>query len=452
MSDHFIPADRAQQYLFPPSIQDWLPENHLASFIVDIVSQLDLRALSATYAGKGMKAYHPTILVALLFYGYATGVFSSRKIEQATYDSVAFRYIAANSHPDHDTIAAFRKRFLEHLKPLFVQILTIAHAMGVLKLGRVSLDGTKIKANASKHRALSWEHATKLEQQLQAEVDELLRLADTADVDTLPDGMNIPEELSRRQDRLTAIAEAKQEIERRAAKRYEQAQEEYGQKVAARQEKAEQTGRKPRGRDPKPPEPGPRKGDQVNLTDEESRIMPSADKGFVQAYNAQAGVDVGTMMIVESHVSQAPNDKQELAPALAALSDLPEALGQVEVLLADAGYFSGDNLAACAMDKIEAFIPPGRQSHNQPLADRFIEPAPLAQDATPLEQMRHKLRTVSGRAVYARRKCTVEPVFGIIKHVLGFRQFFLRGLETVTGEWTLVSIAWNLKRMFALHN
>jgi len=264
----------------------------------------------------------------LLFYGYATGVFSSRKLEQATYDSIAFRYITANSHPDHDTIACFRKRFLEHLKPLFVQILEIASTLGVLKLGKVSLDGTKIKANASKHRALSWDYATKLQQHLQAEVDELLRLAETADADSIPDGMNIPEELTRRQERLAAIAVAKQEIERRAAKRYEQEQELHAQKMAARQAKAEQTGRKPRGREPQPPEPGPRKNDQVNLTDEESRIMPSADKGFVQAYNAQTGVDVDTMLIVESHVSQAPNDKQELVLVLEALNALPKNPGQ----------------------------------------------------------------------------------------------------------------------------
>jgi transposase len=450
MSSHFVPADRAQQYLFPPSIQDWLPETHLARFIVDIVSQLDLRELSTTYVGKGVKAYHPSMMVALLFYGYATGVFSSRKLEQATYDSIAFRYITANSHPDHDTISAFRKRFLKYLKPLFVQILEIASTVGVLKLGKVSLDGTKIKANASKHRALSWDYATKLQQQLLAEVDELLRLAETADADSIPDGMNIPEELTRRQDRLAAIAEAKQEIERRAAKRYEQEQEAHAQKMAARQAKAEKTGRKPRGREPRPPEPGPRKNDQVNLTDEESRIMPSADKGFVQAYNAQAGVDVDTMLIVESHVSQAPNDKQELVPALEAFHDLPEALGKVKVLLADAGYVSESNLTACAKAKIEAFISPGRDSHNLSLSERFSEPAALTDEATPLEEMRYKLKSSRGRTIYAKRKCTVEPVFGIIKQALGFRQFLLRGLEAVSGEWTLVSMAWNLKRMFAL--
>lgn len=451
MSSNFVSANREQQYLLPPSIQEWLPENHLARFVVDIVSQLDLRPLVATYAGKGVKAYHPAILLSLLFYGYATGVFSSRKIERATYDSVAFRFIAANTHPDHDTIATFRKRFLEQLKPLFVQILLLAREMGLLKLGKVSLDGTKIKANASKHRALSWGHADKLEQQLRAEVDELMRLAEKADVERIPDGMNIPEEISRREDRLTAIALAKEKIKQRAAQRYDLEQQEYEQKVAARRDKAEQTGRKPRGRDPKPPEPGPRKTDQVNLTDEESRIMPSADKGFVQAYNAQAGVDVATMMIVECHVSQAPNDKQEFAPALEGLKGLPEQLGTVDTLLADAGYYSHDNVVSCEMFDIEPFVPPNRDTHNQPLAERFAQPAPLPEGAAPIDQMRHKLKTDQGRQMYAQRKCTVEPVFGIIKHILGFRQFFLRGLEAVAGEWTLVSIAWNLKRMFALN-
>ena len=451
MIQKFIPTNRDQQLLFPPAIQDWLPEKHLARFIVDIVSQLNLRPLAETYAGKGFKAYHPEILISLLFYGYATGVFSSRKIEKATYDSVAFRFITANTHPDHDTIASFRKRFLEQLKPLFVQILTLAHEMGLVKLGKVSLDGTKIKANASKHHALSWEHACKLEQQLKAEVQELLRLAEQADAEETPDEMDIPEELCRRQDRLEAIAKAKAIIEERAAQRFAQEQQEYEEKVAKRRAKAKDSGKKPRGRDPEPPAPGPRKKDQVNLTDEESRIMPSSDKGFVQAYNAQAAVDVDTMLIVESHVSQAPNDKQEIAPTLAVLNELPEKLGQIDTMLADAGYYSDDNIASCKKSGIEPYIPPNRDKHNQPLAARFIDPTPLPEDAEPIDKMRNKLKTVEGRKTYAQRKSTVEPVFGIVKHVLGFRQFFLRGLEAVSGEWTLVSIAWNMKRMFALN-
>lgn len=224
MIQKFIPTNRDQQYLFPPSIQDWLPEKHLARFVVDIVSQHDLRLLAEAYAGKGFKAYHPEIILSLLFYGYATDVFSSRKIEKATYDSVAFRFFSANTHPDHDTIATFRKRFLQQLKPLFVEILILASEMGLLKLGKVSLDGTKVKANASKHHALSWDHASKLEQQLKEEVDELIRLAEQADSEEIPEGMDIPEELGRRQDRLKAVALAKMKIEERAAERNAQEQ------------------------------------------------------------------------------------------------------------------------------------------------------------------------------------------------------------------------------------
>lgn len=452
MIQKFIPTSREQQYLFPPSIQDWLPEKHLARFIVDIVSQLNLRPLAEAYAGKGFKAYHPEIILSLLFYGYATGVFSSRKIEKATYDSVAFRFISANTHPDHDTIATFRKRFLQQLKPLFVEILMLAREMGLLKLGKVSLDGTKVKANASKHHALSWDHAGKLEQQLKAEVDELIRLAEQADAEEIPEGMDIPEELCRRQDRLEAIAQAKIKIEERAAQRYAQEQKEHEEKVAKRQAKAETTGKKPRGPEPKPPTSGPRKNDQVNLTDEESRIMPSSDKGFVQAYNGQAAVDVDTMLIIEAHISQSPNDKQEITPTLASLNELPEELGKIKIMLADAGYYSDTNAASCMQSGMEPFIPPNRDKHNQPLVERFINPAPLPENAEPIDKMRQKLKTVEGRKIYAERKSTVEPVFGIIKHVLGFRQFFLRGLEAVSGEWTLVSMAWNLKRMFALNS
>jgi transposase len=450
MSTNFISADRNTIYLLPPSVQDWLPEGHLARFVVDIISQLNLRPITDQYGGRGSKAYHPRMLLSLLFYGYATGVFSSRKIELATYDSVAFRFIAANKHPDHDTIATFRKRFLDELKPLFVQILIIAKEMGLLKLGKVSLDGTKVKANASKHRALSWGHACKIEKQLQAEVAELMQLAQEADSSDIPDEMNIPEELLRRQDRLDAIDEAKEKIEQRANERYSREVEEYEQKVADRKAKAEKSGKKPRGREPKPPTPGPRDKDQVNLTDEESRIMPSA-KGFKQAYNAQAAVDLGTMCIISAHVTQSPNDKQEVVPTLEALDELPEQLGKVDTLLADTGYFSGSNVKECIAAEVTPLISTGRQKHNQPLQERFSQPESLPDNADPVEEMKHRLKTPDGKQLYAKRKSTVEPVFGIIKHVMGFRQFFLRGYEAVSGEWTLVSIAWNLKRMFVLN-
>ena len=292
MREKFRQVDRKTPYLMPPSLEDWLPKDHLARFIVDIVGQLDLRPIERAYAGRGSLAYHPEVLLALLFYGYATGVFSSRKIEQATYDSVAFRYIAANQHPDHDTIATFRKRFLGELKPLFLQVLMTARQMGFLKPGKVSLDGTKVKADASKHRALSWGHANKIEKQLKKEVQELLRMAEAADREDVPDGMKIPEELSRRRARLEAIARAKAEIEDRAKERHARELEAYEEKMAKRQKK------KPRGKVPNSPQKKIKDKDQINLTDKASRIMPVSGGGFEQAYNAQACVDVDSMLIV----------------------------------------------------------------------------------------------------------------------------------------------------------
>ena len=450
MSDTFRQVDRKTLYLMPPSMNDWLPEGHLARFIIEIVGQLNLTAIKSAYAGRGSKAHHPEMLLALLFYGYATGVFSSRKLEQATYDSVAFRYIAANNHPDHDTIATFRKRFLPELAPLFVQILLIAQQMGCLKLGKVSLDGTKIKANASRHQALSWKYANELETQIEAEVAELLRQAEEADNSEAPDGLDLPAELARREQRLEAIARAKAEIERRAAERHAREQAEYEHKLAERKAKEQQTGRKPRGKEPKPPEPGPRDKDQVNLTDDESRIMPVPGGGFDQCYNAQASVDVDSLLIVGQHLSQHPNDKQEIAPALAALTALPETLGTVDGVLADAGYFSQGNVGHCQQAAILPYISPKRDAHNQRRQERLLDPAPLPADADAMAQMKHRLQTAEGRALYARRKCTVEPVFGIIKAVMGFRQFLLRGVASVRGEWNLVCMAWNLKRLHTL--
>jgi len=450
MEPRFKDCDRDTLFLMPPSVDDWVPENHLARFVVDIVARLDLSPIKNSYAGRGSDAYPSNIMVAVLFYAYATGVFSSRKIERATYDSVAFRYVAVNTHPDHDTIASFRKRFLKELKVLFVQILLIAHEMGVLKLGSVSLDGTKIKANASKHHALSWGYARKLEKQLKEEIKELLRKAKQADKEDLPDGMNIPEELARRESRLEAIAAAKTQIEQRAAERFATEQQQYKEKLSARKAKEKETGKKPKGRPPTPPEPGPKSKDQVNLTDSDSRIMPSQGGGFEQAYNGQAAVEIDSMLIVENHITQQTNDKLEVTPAVEDLSRLPDNLGTVDKLLADAGYFSGNNVKECETHDIVPYIAAGRQPHNMPPQDRFIEPEPLTAPADPVTKMKHRLKTIAGRRVYAKRKSTVEPVFGIIKAVMGFRQFFLRGLELVAGEWDLVCIAYNIKRLHAL--
>jgi transposase/IS5 family transposase len=449
MSAHFKAVDRETIYLFPPSVQDWLPEKHLARFVVDVVSKLDLHELKMPYSGGGSEAYHPEMLLALLFYGYATGVFPSRKLEQATYDSIAFRYIAANTHPDHDTLATFRKRFLEQLKPLFLQILLLAKMLGFLRMGKISLDGSKFQANASKHSALSWGHATELEQQLKEEVARLMAMAEAADLEA-PEGMDIPAELAQRDQRLKAIAEAKAKLEARAAERYAAEQAEYEAKKTQRQAKAQLTGRPPKGPEPKPPEPGVRDSDQINLTDEESRIMPTSGKSFQQAYNVQAGVETESLLIVTEHVTQNANDKQEVEPTLKALEQLAQPLGKAEALLADNGYYSEDNVKACQKEKMTPFIAAGRERHHLPLEQRWADPPPLAPEADAVESMKHRLKTPEGRAIYGRRKCTVEPVFGIIKSVLGFRQFHLRGLQAVSGEWTLVSMAWNLKRMFAL--
>jgi len=450
MSVKFVEVDRETLYLLPPSLQDWLPEGHLSRFVVEIVEQLDLRSLKASYAGRGSQPYNPQMLVALLFYGYATGVFSSRKLERNTYDSVAFRFIAANSHPDHDTIANFRRRFLPQLNLLFTQILMIAHQMKVLKLGSVSLDGSKVKANASKHKALSYEHACKLEAQIKTEVAELLKKAEAADRADIPDGMSIPEELERREKRLAAIAAAKVEIEKRAAERHAREQAAYEKKVAERAKKEQVTGKKAKGKQPKPPKSGPTAKDQVNLTDEESRIMPTSGGGFEQTYNAQAGVDTASKLIVTAHITQQPNDKQELVPTLNNLAALPEALGTTTDLIADSGYFSETNVAACEQEGITPYIAVDRQSHNQPLLERFAEPPPLPEDADAVTRMKHRLKTIAGKAIYAQRKVTSEPVFGIIKAVMGFRSFLMRGFDAVKGEWNLVCMAYNIKRLHAL--
>jgi len=450
MQPQFVDVDRETPYLLPPSVQDWLPPRHLARFVVEIVEQLDLKPLKNTYVGRGSQPYHPAMMVALLFYGYATGVFSSRKLERATYDSVAFRFIAANSHPDHDSIATFRRRFFPQLVRLFAQILLIAKEMKVFKLGNVSLDGSKVKANASKHKALSYEHACKQDAQIKAEVAELLRMAEAADRSEIPDGMNIPEELERREQRLDAITRAKAEIENRAAERQAREQAAYEEKVAERARKEQVTGKKAKGKAPKPPEPGPIAKDQVNLTDAESRIMPTSSGGFEQAYNVQAGVDTATKLIVTAHVTQNPNDKQELAPTLDQLAALPEELGKATAIVCDSGYYSENNVIASEQHGITPYLAPGRQEHHPTLAVRFAEPPPLPDAADPVTRMKHRLQTPTGKKVYAQRKVTSEPVYGIIKEVMGFRKFLVRGFEAVQGEWNLVCMAYNLKKLYAL--
>lgn len=445
----FKTADYATTLKLTVSLEDAVPPNHLARFIVDVIAQLDLGAIYARYGERGGEAIAPEVLLALLFYGYATGLFSSRKIEKATYESLPFRFIGGGLHPDHDTLAAFRKTFLPELKDLFVQILLLAQAAGVLKLGNLSLDGTKIHADASKSKAVSYKRLLELERQLQTEVDELFALSERAEQLEVQAGLVIPDEIALRQKRLAQLAEAKAVLEARAQARHQAEQAEYEAKVRARDAKARRTKRKPRGRAPKPPTPGPKDKDQYNFTDPESRIMKnSSDAGFDQHYNAQAAVEQESFLIVANALSNHPNDKAEALPTLDALAP---ALGQPEAAALDNGFFSEANIAGMAARGIEPYIATGRGAHHQSWRALVSEQsAPPPADATPIVKMAYKLQTEVGQAIYRLRKCTVEPVLGIIKEILGFRQFSLRGLASAAGEWCLVCLAFNLKRLHTL--
>jgi len=428
---------------------DCLPPDHLARFVVDSVALLDLSALYAHYGSRGGEPYAPEGLLALLLYGYATGVCSSRKIERATYESVPFRYIAGNRHPDHDTIAAFRATFLRDLKDLFVQVLLLAQEAGVRTLGTISLDGTKIHADASKSKAVSYKRLGELEAQLRAEVEELFALAERTDEREQPDGMVVRDEIARREDRLAHLAAAKAVLEERAREREAWERAAYEDTLAQRAQKEQATGHRPRGRAPTPPVPGPRAKDQYNFTDPASRIMKNpTDQGFDQDYNVQVAVEQQSLLIVGTSLSNHPNDTHEAAPTLAAI---PPEVGTPDAAAPDHGYWSPATLEACAVRAIEPYIATGREPHQQRWQERFApEPDPPPEDASPQVRMAYKLKTAVGKAIYGARKYTVEPVLGIITEVLGFRQFSLRGEVAAAGEWLLVCLAFNLKRFHSL--
>ena len=441
-------------------LEEILPANHLVRFVVDIISQLDLSRIYAGYAEQGGEAIAPEVLLAVLFYGYATGLFSSRKLEKATYENVGVRYVAGGLHPDHDTIANFRKTFLGELQGLFVQILVLAKVSGVLHLGNLSLDGSKIHADASKSHAVSYKRLVELESELQSEVAELFELGERADQGEaqLPEGFVVQDEITLRQERLMKLAQAKAVLEARAKERYATEQAEYEAKLRERETKARHRhhtcpgGRcqgKPRGKTPKPPEAGPHDKDQYHFTDPESRIMKnSTNEGFDQHYNAQVAVEQESMLIVATSLSNPPNDKQEAEPTLDALA---AELGHPEAAALDNGFFSERNILALERRGIEPYIATGRQPHHKDLNTLLgqLPDAPSA-SANPKEKMAYKLATEIGQAIYRLRKCTVEPILGIIKEILGFRQFSLRGLWAVAGEWCLVCLAFNLKRLHIL--
>jgi len=433
------------------SLEEALPSNHLARFVVEVIAQLDLVRIYAQYAAVGGEAIAPEILLGLLFYGYATGVFSTRKIERATYESIPFRYIASGMHPDHDTIANFRKTFLAEIQELFVQILLLAQVAEVLKMENISLDGSKVHADASKSKAVSYKRLGKLETQLRQEVKELFELGEQADQGDLqlPEGLIIEDEIALRKKRLANLAEAKAVLEARAQERYEAETAEYEAKQREREEKSRKTGRKPPGPKPKPPKPGPRDKDQYNFTDPDSRIMKnSTNDGFDQHYNVQVAVEQKSFLVIASGLSNHPNDKQEAEPTLDAIDPR---LGKPKAAAMDNGYFSTANIIACQQRSIEPYIATGKEAHYLDLETLLSKsPEEPHEEASPREKMAYKLQTDAGQAIYRLRKSTVEPVIGIIKEIIGFRQFSLRGLVAATGEWCLVCLAFNLKRLHTL--
>jgi transposase len=450
MARKFKTIDYEQSGQQALTIDDCLPAEHLARFIVAILGMLDLSVFYAHYAAVGGEPIDPKVLLALLLYAYATGVFSSRKIEKASYEIIPFRFIAGGLHPDHSTIAEFRKTFLAEIKGVFAQVLLIAHEMGYLTLGNISLDGSKVHADASKSHAVSYGRLLELEDRLQQEVDELLALGEQADQTELPKGLDIETEVAFRQDRLLNLAEAKRVLEARAEERYQFELAEYRAKLQARTEKAREAGHKPRGPEPTPPEQtGPRDKDQYNFTDPESRIMKnSANEGFDQHYNVQVAVDQGSLLVVGNTLSNHPVDTYEAIPTVDAI---PPEIGKPAAAALDKIYFAPQNIQDFKAREIEPFIATGREPHHKSWQERFAQtPEPPPDEASPIVKMAYKLQTEIGKAIYGLRKSTVEPVIGIIKEVLGFRQFSLRGLGAAAGEWCLVCLAFNLKRLHVL--
>ena len=456
MSKQFRNCDLNQAYFLPPSLQDWLPEGHLARFVADVVETLDLSAIYAKYEegdGRGLAAYDPRMMVRLLIYAYCQGVPGSRRIERATYEDVGFRYLAADQHPDHTTIADFRKEHLANLAQLFVQVLKLCQQAGLVKLGHVALDGTKVKANASKHKAMSYERMGKAEKELEEEVKALL--AEAARIDAEEDGKygkgkrgdELPEELARRESRLAKIREAKAALEEEAREAAKQKQAEVEARLREREKQEEERGRKLGGRPPQAPDPEqaqPEPKVQRNFTDPDSRIMKDgATKEFVQGYNAQAAVDSQAQVIVAASVTQEANDKKQLVPMLAEVAVM--AGSKPEQATADAGYFSAQSVTDPKLEGIDLLVAPDRQKHGEEVRGA-TGPPPV--EAGVAERMREKLRTVEGRAVYKMRKAVVEPVFGQIKEARGFRKFLLRGLEKVQAEWKLICATHNLLKLF----
>lgn len=443
-----VNIDRDTPMLLPPDLRDWVPEDDMVHFVLEAIGSIELPALHVNRRGSGSAQYPPKMMLALLVYCYANGINSSRRIERATYRDVAVRYLAGNTHPDHDTICKFRRENRQAVEDAFLEILKLARQMGLLKVGTVSVDGTHMRANASKDRNVRYDRAGELEAQLKADIANLLAEAEKADTSDGVDGQTLPKEIARREKLLQKMQEAQKQLEDRAQARAEAEREEYEKKLAAHEERGG------KGKPPKPPDDSPPGKEQVNLTDDESRLMrKSKREGYTQSYNAQAAVDAdGSMLILGCHVTNCASDANEL---MTALESVDKSLGEVKTVLADTGYATVHSLEALASTKIDAYIAVNRggshtkRNYDYRPASATEKPAKTIKNPL-LVAMHEKLQTEEGRKKYAKRKQTVEPVFGIIKQVLGIRQFLLRGLEKVSGEWSLIALAYNMKRTWKL--
>lgn len=453
MAVRFVSVDHDTPMLLPPDLRDWVPADHIVHFVMDAVKLLDFSSAKINHRGTGSAQYPPSMMLGLLIYSYATGTFSSRKIEKLTYENLAVRFLTGDTHPDHDSICTFRRENKELMESAFHRILHCAALSQILKVGdiTVAIDGTKILASASKHGAVSHGHAVEQMKLLEDQIAELLAKAEDADSTPLQDGLSIPAEIARREERMEKLKQATAVIEARAAQRCLEETEIHQQKLQERERKQRETGHKPRGKPPAPPRQEPSPKDQYNFTDPESRIMKTGG-GFQQCYNAQAAVEVASRLIVGGYVTDAPNDKQQLIPALRSISN---AAGQIGTTLVDSGYYS-----AAAVTQVETAGGPqvlaatGRKKHGRTIAELEVREDPPAppEGAEIAEVMAWRTSTAVGKELYGLRKETVEPVFGIIKETLGFRRFLLRGLGKVDLEWTLVRLAYNIKRLYHINH
>lgn len=453
MPARLVNIDRDTPLLLPPDLRQWIPADHLAHYILDAVESLPLTTLRVNERGTGDEQFPPRMMLGLLIYCYATGTFSSRAIERATYTDVAVRFLSGDTHPDHDTICEFRRQNRAVLAESFVRVLELARELKLLQVGRITLavDGSKVLANASKHSAVSYQRAGQQLEWLQHEVTQLLAKAEQADSTPLQDGLSIPAEITRRRDRIRQLQAARAVIEERARQRATQERPAYEAQAAERDARRAR-GERVRGREPQPPRDTPSPKDQFNFTDPASRIMKAGNGAhFEQAYNAQAAVETDSRLIVAARVTAAPNDKEQLVPTVQAV---PPAIRQeVNAVLADNGFYSAAAVATVEADHgPTVYAALDKTGHHRSVAEleRQTDSPPPAADAAPSAHMRHRLQTQAGRALYRLRQQTVEPVFGIIKEALGFRRFSLRGLAAVELEWTLVCLAYNLRRLHRL--